>query len=248
MASEHEVSATLSTAAAAGSRGNSTSIGLSGPIIALVAAMPLIGVAVAAYIAMWPRLQGVRGEGADVARAGLIHSVFTKFDEDCDGRLKEQELRRFAEETGWSGTDEEWADMYHDLCDDPQTGLRAGSPEDGFTEVQFAGLVDVQDALPVSNDALELLLGPPSGPPLEVASDPTSQLHSGVGEYSVGDNVLVLYSDIAEQPGTVEDVCKEDVYTSQGRVPAGTVKIRKANGRIMYIQPSSFGTKLKRGE
>lgn len=67
---------------------------------------------------------------SSLSRMGLIYAVFSACDADGDGLLRKQELRRFAEQTGFCGNDAEWNEAYELLCSengisDPALGVDA---------------------------------------------------------------------------------------------------------------------------
>merc|ERR1719247_1593559 len=49
-------------------------------------------------------------------RAELVRALFLALDFDGDGALNEAEMRFFAGQTGFEGTDAEWSDEYRMLC------------------------------------------------------------------------------------------------------------------------------------
>jgi len=49
-------------------------------------------------------------------RADLLRSVFHQLDVDRDGVLNQEEMRHFAVETGFKGSDHQWAETYDALC------------------------------------------------------------------------------------------------------------------------------------
>lgn len=58
-----------------------------------------------------------KAAGPPVAdRQALVRSVFQAFDVDQDGRLNKQEMRAFAESTGFDGGDAAWDEAYEVLC------------------------------------------------------------------------------------------------------------------------------------
>lgn len=74
-------------------------------------------------------------EVPSASRMSLVHAVFKALDADVDGKLNEAEMRRFAEQTGFDGSSEDWAEEYTSLC--AENGCN-GSIDVGF----FAHLVN----------------------------------------------------------------------------------------------------------
>ncbi|CAK0889172.1 unnamed protein product [Prorocentrum cordatum] len=62
-----------------------------------------------------------------MSRTELISAIFQRLDVDKDGKLNPGEMRRFAEQQDFDGTDEEWAEAYKELCTekgrDPAQGV-----------------------------------------------------------------------------------------------------------------------------
>jgi len=74
---------------------------------------------------------------ADGPRRRLVDEVFHLCDRDEDGRLKQHEMLRFAELTGFEGKEEEWDEEYRLLCADHGLDTQLGIGKD-----EFARLVD----------------------------------------------------------------------------------------------------------
>lgn len=70
-------------------------------------------------------------------RGKLIRDVFKACDNDEDGHLNSEDLRRFAVHTGFDGGDSEWTQEYKVLCED-----RACDPGTGFTCEKFIELLN----------------------------------------------------------------------------------------------------------
>jgi len=70
-------------------------------------------------------------------RLARVIAAFDALDHDRDGALNLLELRRFAECSGFEGTDAEWAVEYERLCDEV-----GAEPEVGICFNIFMGLVD----------------------------------------------------------------------------------------------------------
>mmetsp|Transcript_34241 Transcript_34241/g.54585 ORF Transcript_34241/g.54585 Transcript_34241/m.54585 type:complete len:179 (+) Transcript_34241:57-593(+) len=62
-----------------------------------------------------------------MARLGLIAELFAACDTDGDGRITSGEMRLYAEQTGFDGSDIEWSEAFSVLCDE-----RNVHPERGF--------------------------------------------------------------------------------------------------------------------
>merc|ERR1712139_258945 len=56
---------------------------------------------------------------AQLPRKHLIREVFRAFDTDFDGKLRVKEMQRFAECTGFDGTQEDWRSAYEEgICEE----------------------------------------------------------------------------------------------------------------------------------
>ncbi|CAK0868513.1 unnamed protein product, partial [Prorocentrum cordatum] len=74
------------------------------------------------------------------ARDQLKAALFGRLDADGDGRLLKEELRRFAQGTGFDGDEADWTEEYGDLCE--SLGRR---PSEGLDATAFSELVDDED-------------------------------------------------------------------------------------------------------
>lgn len=74
---------------------------------------------------------------AQLPRRILIHRQFNIYDESGDGFLGPDELRAFAEISGWKGDDDEWAVHYGEMVND-----FALNPRKGADVKQFERIVD----------------------------------------------------------------------------------------------------------
>jgi len=72
-----------------------------------------------------------------MSRSELVREVFALLDRDRDERLNQVEMKRFAQMTGFCGTDEDWADAYGLLCRES-----GGDPLAGVDAALLAKLVD----------------------------------------------------------------------------------------------------------
>merc|ERR1719362_83096 len=70
--------------------------------------------------------------GLDTERQQLVQEVFHFCDRDSDGRLKKDEMLRFAELTGFEGNGQEWDEEYRLLCADHDLDTNLGIAEDTF--------------------------------------------------------------------------------------------------------------------
>merc|ERR1712151_502142 len=52
------------------------------------------------------------------SRLRSVRTIFRLCDQDCDGRLSEQEMHTFARALAFQGTRAQWADEYRLLCRD----------------------------------------------------------------------------------------------------------------------------------
>lgn len=93
---------------------------------------------------------------AVAVRHGLILAVFRLCDEDGDGLLNEAEMRFFANQTGFEGGDEEWAEEFRLLCSEHS---RAGTL--GLDFILFEKLVnDVSESgIHCTDEELKLIEG-----------------------------------------------------------------------------------------
>jgi len=70
-------------------------------------------------------------------RAGLVKELFQLCDLDGDGKLTDQELRPFAELTGYEGGDEEWPEAFAELC-----SMRKVSVDLGLSLKEWTALIN----------------------------------------------------------------------------------------------------------
>jgi len=73
----------------------------------------------------------------DLSRAQLVSAIFKECDADGDALLGCKELQRFAELTGFGGSDCEWASAFEQLCQEC-----GANPAHGVDERLLAGLLD----------------------------------------------------------------------------------------------------------
>jgi len=78
-------------------------------------------------------------EKVDPKRKAIIDEMFGLLDIDKDGKLNKAEMQKFAEQTGFDGSDEDWAEGYAELCRD-----FAADP-DGISCPLFTRLVNEQN-------------------------------------------------------------------------------------------------------
>lgn len=110
------------------------------------------------------------------SRTELLRAVFRLCDADRDGRLSSQELRTFAVQTGFDGSEEDWAAEYAALCRHANVEWREGVPcqafEDMVDETEEGGCFCPDDELRGVRARLESLSlsGSPRGTPRGAAS------------------------------------------------------------------------------
>jgi Ca2+-binding EF-hand superfamily protein len=76
-------------------------------------------------------------KSGDKDRSSLVRAVFEAFDIDQDGRLNREEMRNFAESTGFDGGDAAWNEAYDVLCK-----AKDRNPSEGVSLEFFASLVN----------------------------------------------------------------------------------------------------------
>jgi len=104
-------------------------------------------------------------------RTELILRVFYACDSDGDGRLNQQEMKKMAAQTGFEGTDAEWAEEFQLLCKDK--GLNAA---EGVSQEVFIDIMNDQsdDGIYCSDEELQsALVALLAEPPQEKALAPT---------------------------------------------------------------------------
>eukprot|EP00932_Pfiesteria_piscicida_P013356 SRR837773.249.p1 GENE.SRR837773.249~~SRR837773.249.p1 ORF type:complete len:357 (-),score=165.76 SRR837773.249:151-1221(-) len=72
---------------------------------------------------------------AQQPRRILIQRQFDALDDDGNGFLGSDELRRYAEMAGWKGDDEEWAIHYAEMCNDYNLNPRKGADVKQFEKI-----------------------------------------------------------------------------------------------------------------
>uniref|UniRef100_A0A7R9ZYS0 Calmodulin n=1 Tax=Pyrodinium bahamense TaxID=73915 RepID=A0A7R9ZYS0_9DINO len=101
------------------------------------------------------RAKAKEQEEANAGRAELVKTVFEACDVDKDGALGEREMKRVVIHIGFTGTDEEWAQEYNDMCLDNKR-----DPTLGINFELFEKLVndDTESGCYCSNADLEAVL------------------------------------------------------------------------------------------
>jgi Ca2+-binding EF-hand superfamily protein len=74
---------------------------------------------------------------AEQSRPELVKALFLRLDVDRDGKLSPSEMRRFAEQQDFEGSEEDWAEAYKELCTE-----KGRDPAHGVDLSLFTQLVD----------------------------------------------------------------------------------------------------------
>lgn len=136
-------------------------------------------------------VDGGTGAPRTGAREALKRRLFRRCDADCDGVLKQAEMRELAALVGFEGTDDEWREEYEQLCS--EHGIR---PEHGVPEGSVLALLDDDSDTGCfcTDKELRLLLG------IEAAPTPMRKAAAAVHAMEPAGGMTDVKASASEEP------------------------------------------------